>query len=212
MTTRDLFENARDQLGDEAVVLRGFALPSAAEIVTTIAGLALMSPFRTMTTPGGYPMSVATTNCGSLGWTSDARGYRYAAIDPEHGSRWPAMPEGFERLAVEAAEAAAFANFVPDACLINRYAPGAKLSLHQDRDERDLLAPIVSVSLGMTATFLFGGSTRAHPVAKVPLHHGDVVVWGGRDRLRYHGVMPLRGLPHSDLGLQRINLTFRKAA
>jgi DNA oxidative demethylase len=212
MAARDLFEDVQARLGRDAVVLRGFGLPAAEDIAATIASLELRSPFRFMTTPGGYRMSVATTNCGSLGWTSDARGYRYGAFDPEHGGRWPAMPLMFERLAAVAAKAAGFSHFAPDACLINRYGLGAKLSLHQDRDERDLRAPIVSVSLGMTATFLFGGLTRAHPIVKVPLRHGDVVVWGGEDRLRYHGVMPLQGLPHAVLGPRRINLTFRKAS
>jgi DNA oxidative demethylase len=156
-------------------------------------------------------MSVALTNCGALGWTTDRRGYRYTGIDPDSGRPWPAMPTMFATLARDAAAAVGFADFEPDACLVNRYLPGSRLSLHQDRNERDFRAPIVSVSLGMPATFLLGGSERSDRTAKVPLYHGDVAVWGGADRLRYHGVLPLKEVPHSLLGSQRINLTFRKA-
>jgi DNA oxidative demethylase len=165
-----------------------------------------------MITPGGYRMSVAMTNCGSLGWVTEKTGYRYDAIDPLTQRPWPPMPEAFLRLAAGAAAAAGFANFVPDACLINRYEPGAKLSLHQDRDERDFDQPIVSVSLGIPAVFLFGGLKRADKTARVAVTHGDVVVWGGPARLRYHGVMPLKDAEHALLGRQRINLTLRKAA
>ena len=164
-------------------------------------------------------MSVALTNCGTLGWTSDRNGYRYTGHDPLSGEPWPAMPEVLLRLAVDSAAGAGFDGFSPDACLVNRYAPGTRLSLHQDRDERDLTAPIVSVSLGMSAVFLFGGSSRGGRPARVLLEHGDVVVWGGVDRLRFHGVMPIKEAPqalfetpeHPFLSGQRINLTFRKA-
>lgn len=214
METLELFETvAEDQrLGSAAMVLRGFALPHASELLSALAGIEAVSPFRHMATPGGFTMSVALTNCGRLGWTSDRRGYRYAPVDPDTGKSWPVMPEVFARLANEAATAAGFDGFEPDACLINRYLPGSRLSLHQDKNERDCQAPIVSVSLGMQATFLFGGHARSDPAAKVPVYHGDVVVWGGVDRLRYHGVMPIKdGPPHGLLGGQRINLTFRKA-
>lgn len=164
-----------------------------------------------MQTPGGYTMSVALTNCGTLGWTSDAQGYRYTRIDPLSGQPWPDLPEAFLRLAQAAAADAGFPGFTPDACLVNRYEPGARLSLHQDKNERDYDAPIVSVSLGMPALFLFGGHARTDPAARVALLHGDVVVWGGVDRLRYHGVMPMKDTPHSRLGSQRINFTLRKA-
>jgi alkylated DNA repair protein (DNA oxidative demethylase) len=156
-------------------------------------------------------MSLAMTNCGRLGWISDRRGYRYGELDPETGRPWPPMPAVFERLAQAAAAEAGYEGFVPDACLVNRYEPGTRLSLHQDKDERDYGAPIVSVSLGMPATFLFGGLARGDKAARVPLGHGDVVVWGGPDRLRYHGVLPLEDRPHALLGSRRINLTFRKA-
>lgn len=213
--TPDLFEPAEQErhrrLGPQALVLRGFALPHARELISALAEIEAASPLRHMQTPGGFAMSVAMTNCGALGWTSDRRGYRYTGIDPESGERWPAMPHVFARLANEAAAAAGFGGFEPDACLINRYAPGSRLSLHQDRNERDCAAPIVSVSLGMRATFLFGGAARADPTAKVALQHGDVAVWGGADRLRHHGVLPLKGPPHPLLGSRRINLTFRKA-
>ena len=201
----------REPLGPGAQVLRGFALPLAERLVPAIDDIAAHSPFRRMVTPGGFTMSVALTNCGALGWTSDRRGYRYSPIDPQHGQPWPAMPAAFRALARDAAAAAGFDGFSPDACLINRYLTGARLSLHQDRDEQDLDAPVVSVSLGMAATFLFGGLARTDKAQRIQLHHGDVVVWGGADRLRFHGVLPLKGTPHPLLGEQRINFTFRKA-
>ena len=174
--------------------------------------LTAAAPFRHMVTPGGYRMSVAMSNCGPLGWVTDPTGYRYDARDPVTLRPWPAMPETFLRLADAAAAAAGFADFVPDACLINRYEPGAKLSLHQDKDERDFKQPIVSVSLGIPAVFLFGGLKRADRTERITVTHGDVVVWGGPARLRYHGVMPLKDAQHVLLGQQRINLTLRKAA
>jgi alkylated DNA repair protein (DNA oxidative demethylase) len=168
------------------------------------------APFRHLVTPGGHTMSVAMTNCGRVGWVSDARGYRYDTVDPDSGKPWPEMPAPFRDLAARAAVRAGFDAFVPDACLINRYKPGAKLSLHQDKDELDLGAPIVSVSLGLPATFLFGGLTRSAPQKRYRLTHGDVVVWGGLSRLAYHGVTPLPDGEHPVMGGQRINLTFRK--
>ncbi|PLC54717.1 DNA oxidative demethylase AlkB [Pollutimonas nitritireducens] len=200
-----------EALGQRAVVLRGFALPFMDELLPAIQDVEQASPFRHMITPGGFTMSVALTNCGTFGWTTDRRGYRYATIDPTTGRPWPAMPAVFARMAREAAAAAGFDNFEPDACLVNRYLPGARLSLHQDKNERDYDAPIVSVSLGMSAVFLFGGHHRADKPVKVVLQHGDITVWGGEDRLRYHGVLPLKDLPHPLLGNQRINFTFRKA-
>ena len=213
--TLDLFDDppreAREPLGPGAFVLPGFALPFADELLSAVKAIANDAPFRHLVTPGGFTMSVALTNCGALGWTSDRRGYRYSATDPDTGKPWPAMPEPFLRLAREAASAAGFEDFVPDACLVNRYEPGARLSLHQDKDEREYGAPIVSVSLGMPAVFLFGGHARCDKAARIPLQHGDVVVWGGEDRLRYHGVLPLKDQPHPALSSLRINLTFRKA-
>lgn len=215
MSTRDLFQSAaagqRERMGPCAWVLRGFALPHVENLMPALADIETSAPFRHMVTPGGFVMSVALTNCGVLGWTTDRRGYRYTNIDPDSSKPWPAMPQAFAILANEAAAAAGFADFEPDACLVNRYLPGARLSLHQDKNERDFDAPIVSVSLGMSAMFLFGGYERADQTIKVPLHHGDVAIWGGEDRLRYHGVMPLKDVPHSQLGRQRINFTFRKA-
>lgn len=193
------------------MVLRGFAVPYVESLMPAVAEVEAVSPFRHMVTPGGFTMSVALTNCGALGWTTDRGGYRYTAIDPGSGRHWPTMPDVFARLAREAAAEAGFDGFEPDACLMNRYVPGARLSLHQDKNERDYDAPIVSVSLGMRATFLFGGVDRSDPTVKVALYHGDVAVWGGLDRLRYHGIMPLKGEPHPLLGNQRINFTFRKA-
>lgn len=201
----------RDTIGPQSVVLRGFALPYTDALLQGVADVSALSPFRHMETPGGYTMSVALTNCGRLGWTTDARGYRYARIDPLSGQPWPDMPAAFLQLAEAAALEAGFPGFAPDACLVNRYEPGSRLSLHQDKDERDYDAPIVSVSLGMPAMFLFGGEARADKALRVPLFHGDVVVWGGVDRLRFHGIMPLKDLPHPRLGSQRINFTLRKA-
>jgi alkylated DNA repair protein (DNA oxidative demethylase) len=211
----DLFaeqsRSGRDAIGTQAFVLRGFALPSVSELLPEIDRVQQHSPFRNMVTPGGFIMSVALTNCGRLGWTTDRNGYRYTEIDPDTQRPWPALPASFLQLARTAAEAAGFPGFEPDACLINRYLPGSRLSLHQDRDEQDFGAPVVSVSLGMPAVFLFGGHKRNDRTARIPLHHGDVVVWGGVDRLRFHGVLPLKDTPHPLLGRQRINFTFRKA-
>lgn len=194
-----------------AVLLSRFALPLERELLAGVERVARRAPFRHMETPGGFRMSVAMTNCGALGWVSDRSGYRYDPHDPEDARAWPAMPSAFEQLAADAAAAAGFAGFAPDACLVNRYAPGAKLSLHQDKNERDFGEPIVSVSLGLPAVFLFGGARRNQRAERVPLVHGDVVVWGGPARLHYHGVMPLRDGEHPLLGACRINLTFRRA-
>ncbi|MDP9929424.1 alkylated DNA repair protein (DNA oxidative demethylase) [Variovorax paradoxus] len=214
--TLDLFSDAELPRGNEAIgpgafVLRGFALPFVDDLLPALHEVEQRAAFRHLVTPGGLTMSVAMTNCGRLGWISDRRGYRYAELDPETGRPWPPMPAVFERLAQASAAEAGFEGFEPDACLVNRYEPGTRLSLHQDKDERDYGAPIVSVSLGMPATFLFGGLARSDKAARIPLVHGDVVVWGGPDRLRYHGVLPLEDRPHALLGRRRINLTFRKA-
>jgi alkylated DNA repair protein (DNA oxidative demethylase) len=201
-----------EALAPGAVVLRGFAVPVDALLLADIQNVIDQAPLRHMVTPGGFRMSVATTNCGALGWLSDrAGGYRYGERDPASGEPWPAMPGSFLELAREAAGAAGFAAFVPDACLVNRYAPGARLTLHQDRNERDFRQPIISVSLGIPAVFLFGGLKRRDKPARIPLQHGDVAVWGGPARLRFHGVMPLKEAQHPALGACRFNLTFRKA-
>jgi len=198
-------------IGEQAFVLRGFALDEARELLDAIAEMARASPFRHMQTPGGFTMSVALTNCGQFGWTSDRRGYRYTEIDPLTGAAWPALPEVLRRLARSAAAEAGLVDFTPDACLVNRYAPGSRLTLHQDKNERAFDAPIVSISLGIPATFLFGGLKRSCPAARVPLWHGDVAVWGGVDRLRFHGVLPLKEAVHPDAGVHRFNLTLRRA-
>lgn len=204
------------ELGEGAVVLRGFALSSdvgmAEEVLLEdLAAVVAAAPFRRMMTPGGHVMSVAMTNCGALGWVTDKCGYRYQSTDPESGRAWPVMPASFLGLAARAAARAGYDGFVPDACLINRYEVGAKMSLHQDKNERDFGQPIVSVSLGIGAVFLFGGMERSDAQQRVPLQHGDVVVWGGTSRLRYHGVLALKEAEHAVLGRYRINLTFRKA-
>jgi alkylated DNA repair protein (DNA oxidative demethylase) len=192
-----------------ASVLRGFALESMSRLLAAIDGVIELAPLRHMITPGGFRMSVAMTNCGALGWASDRRGYRYTANDPQSGAPWPPMPGVFRDLARAAAETAGFAEFAPDACLINHYEPGARLTLHQDRDERDFSQPIVSVSIGLPAIFQFGGIKRSERARRVPLSHGDVVVWGGPARLYHHGVLPLGAGVHELIGAARLNLTFR---
>jgi alkylated DNA repair protein (DNA oxidative demethylase) len=200
-----------EPLGPGAAVLRGFATPDEAALLADVHDVTAQAPFRHMVTPGGLRMSVAMTNCGALGWVTDRSGYRYDGIDPESGKHWPPMPASFSRLAADAAERAGFDGFVPDACLVNRYESGTRLSLHQDKNEREFGAPIVSVSLGIPAVFLFGGSNRADKATRVVLKHGDVVVWGGPARMRYHGVLPLKDGHHPLVGDHRINLTLRKA-
>jgi alkylated DNA repair protein (DNA oxidative demethylase) len=201
----------REPIGDGAVVLRGFASACGNELLCAVERIRADAPFRHLTTPGGYIMSVAMTNCGDLGWVSDRSGYRYQRVDPLSGAPWPAMPALFRAIAAEAAVEAGYASFAPDACLINRYEPGARLSLHQDRDERRLGEPIVSISLGLPAVFLFGGMRRNDRPRRLRLEHGDVVVWGGATRLAYHGVEPLAEGTHPLTGRCRINLTFRTA-
>jgi DNA oxidative demethylase len=205
-----LFEPV-ETIGPSAVLLHGFALAEDVALLNDISQVTAKAPFRHMVTPGGFTMSVAMTNCGALGWVTDRTGYRYDPMDPVTGLAWPPIPVSFFRLATSAAAKARFPDFQPDACLVNRYEPGTRLSLHQDRNERDFAQPIVSVSLGLPATFLFGGLKRADKTIRVPLSHGDVVVWGGPSRLRYHGVSPLKDGDDPLLGRRRINLTFRKA-
>jgi alkylated DNA repair protein (DNA oxidative demethylase) len=213
----DLFETISDRqpsqeiIAEGAAVLRRFASPFEAELLKELRGIIEEAPFRRMMTPGGRQMSVAMTNCGSFGWVTDRTGYRYDSDDPEAAKPWPPMPSVFRQLAEQAADVAGFGGFSPDACLVNRYQPGARMSLHQDRDEQDFGAPIVSVSLGLPATFLFGGLKRSDSPRRIRLEHGDVVVWGGPARLAFHGVAPLAEGEHALLGRQRINLTFRKA-
>jgi alkylated DNA repair protein (DNA oxidative demethylase) len=215
--TLDLFadepalERRDEPLAPGAVLLRGFARERGPVLLEALEAVTARAVFRFLITPGGYRMSVAMTNCGSVGWISDRTGYRYGPIDPLTGQQWPAMPAVFVAVAAEAAAAAGFPSFAPDACLINQYEPGSRLSLHQDKDEQDYDAPIVSVSLGLPAVFLFGGGLRSDKTQRVPLAHGDVVVWGGPARLSYHGVLPLKDGEHPLLGRRRINLTFRKA-
>jgi DNA oxidative demethylase len=209
----DLFasEAVREAFAPGAVVMRGWALPLETALLAALEEIAVAAPFRRMVTPGGFTMSVAMTNCGKAGWVTDRTGYRYTATDPQTGRPWPAMPGLFLKLAGDAAAAAGYPSFVPDACLINRYEPGTRLSLHQDRNERDFAQPVVSVSLGLPATFQFGGAKRTDRPLRIPLHHGDVVVWGGPTRLNYHGVLELKDGEHSALGRLRLNLTLRKA-
>lgn len=218
MTTADLFaaedfcEPPVEPLAPGAVLLRGFARARAGELFSAAQAVVAEVPWRHLVTPGGQRMSVAMTHCGTLGWFSDRRGYRYEPADPQTGRAWPPMPAAFLALAGAAAAEAGFAGYVPDACLLNRYEPGTRLSLHQDRDERDLAAPIVSVSLGLPAIFLWGTARRRGDTPRrIRLVHGDVVVWGGPSRLAFHGVAPLAQGVHELTGACRINLTFRRA-
>jgi len=197
-------------MAEGAVLLRGFAKPFEADLIADISDIVAQAPFRHMMTPGGHQMSVAMTNCGSVGWVTDRTGYRYDGLDPESGKPWPAMPPSFRALAGQAAAQAGFEGFCPEACLINRYLPGARMSLHQDKDETDFAAPIVSVSLGLPAIFLFGGSKRSDKPRRFRVEHADIAVWGGPTRLAFHGAAPLADGEHAAMGRQRINLTFRK--
>lgn len=208
----DLQQPARvERISAQAFVLRGFALPAIKELLTAIDSVLLQSPLRQMQTPGGFTMSARLSSCGDLGWTTDCNGYRYSPVDPLNACPWPDMPGVFLALAEAAAKTAGFEGFVPDACLINAYAPGARMSLHQDKNERSFSAPIVSISLGLPAIFQFGGFERSDPSQRISLFHGDIMVWGGVDRLRFHGVMPIKPGHHSLLGEQRINITLRQA-
>jgi len=202
---------SRQDMADGAVLMRGRALAQADELIADIHRISSSAPFRHMVTPGGFSMSVAMTNCGTYGWVTDRRGYRYERQDPLTDENWSPMPESFLSLAVRAANEAGYPDFLPNACLINRYEPGAKMSLHQDKDEKDFSSPIVSVSIGLPVAFQFGGLQRTDPVTKYPLQHGDVVVWGGLSRLFYHGVLTLKDGIHEKAGPFRYNLTFRHA-
>ncbi|QBH96896.1 DNA oxidative demethylase AlkB [Limnobaculum zhutongyuii] len=214
--TFDLFEHleppdvVREEFAPGAVILRHFVLPQAKAILAEVAIVVEYSPFRHMTTPGGYAMSVAMTNCGDYGWVTDHQGYRYSAEDPLTGKSWPPIAPLLYQLAVEAAVQGGFPDFQPNVCLINRYAIGAKMSLHQDKDEKNFDYPIVSMSFGLPAIFQFGGFSRSDSVQRCLLTQGDVVVWGGSSRLAYHGILPVKAGYHSDTGDCRINLTFRK--
>ncbi|WP_312933375.1 DNA oxidative demethylase AlkB [Pseudomonas sp.] len=207
----DLFGENAQRLAADTVLFPGFALAYLEPLLDALRPVLRAAPFRQMNTPGGQAIAVALSNCGSLGWVSDRRGYRYTTHDPLSGEPWPALPPLLATLAREAAQAAGFADFVADTCLINHYLPGMKLSLHQDRNERDFDQPIVSISLGLPAVFQLGGLARSDPTQKVPLKHGDVLVWGGEDRLRFHGVLPIKPGEHERMGSRRINLTLRRA-
>ncbi len=204
----DLFESS---LAEGVELLHGFALRDETTLLDDLKFIIAQTPLRHMVTPGGFTMSVAMANCGKLGWISDRKGYRYDVLDPGTGKPWQAMPASFLTLASQAANEAGFANFVPDACLINQYKPAARMTLHQDKNEQDFSQPIVSVSLGVPAIFLFGGFERSDKTMKIPLKHGDVVVWGGKWRLRFHGIQPVKSSYHPAFGDCRINLTFRQA-
>jgi alkylated DNA repair protein (DNA oxidative demethylase) len=213
--TSDLFDHIEEPwaetIGEGAVVLRRFASAGAPAVLEAIERVTAQVPLRQMQTPGGHTMSAAMACCGTWGWVTDRRGYRYQQTDPLTDRPWPDMPHVLQELARSAAEQAGYPNFQPDACLINRYLPGAKMGLHQDKDETDFSQPIVSVSLGSPIIFQFGGDRRSDRPQKVPLEHGDVVVWGGTSRLRYHGVLTLKSVEHPLTGACRYNLTFRKA-
>lgn len=218
MTTGDLYDDAApdhtgiETLAEGATLLRGYAVAEAAGLVAALGAITAAAPFRHMLTPGGHQMSAAMTNCGDAGWVSDRRGYRYEARDPKSGRPWPTMPAHFFDLARHAAATVGFTGFAPNACLVNRYAPKARMALHQDKDEGDFTTPIVSVSLGLPATFLFGGLSRNDQPRRIRLESGDVVVWGGPARMVFHGIAPLAHGSHSLTGGYRLNLTFRAVA
>ena len=214
--THSLFDEEPDASRTEvlfpgAVLLHRYALKLERTFLDELDTLTKISPFRQMLTPGGRKFGVHNTSCGEVGWISDARGYRYVSIDPVSEQPWPTMPREFQQLATDAAEEGGFKHFIPDSCLVNRYAPDIKMSLHQDKDEADFSQPIVSVSLGMSATFVFGGLQRSDKLRRIDLHHGDVLVWGGPARLLFHGIQSIKDQPHPIMGAQRINLTFRRA-
>lgn len=194
-----------------AVLFPARAQHQDTDILSWIHAVEAVAPFRTMTTPRGLPMKAAITNAGTVGWVSDRHGYRYSAVDPMTGKPWPVLNDDVVNLVCQAAGDAGFPGFRPDVCLINRYDVGAGMGAHRDEDEQDFSAPIVSISLGLPARFFFGGLERTGPTVAVPLAHGDVLVWGGPDRLRYHGVRPLKPGSHPLTGSRRFNLTFRKA-
>ena len=209
----DFFADRRRLMLDPgAVLLGGFALPAEHVLLDVVLAIAAAAAFRHLEIPGGRRMSVAMTNAGRLGWVSDRRGYRYAPADPLGGDAWPAIPPALAELAHDAARTAGYDGFAPEACLVNRYAPGSRMSLHQDRDERNLHQPIVSVSLGVDARFLWGGRARGDRPRRIALHHGDVVVWGGPARLTFHGGDPLARSVHPLTGMLRYNLTCARAA
>ena len=212
MLPNDLFAaDLRDYyFGPDAMLLAGYALPYETALLDSLEDVLAAAPLRYWEVPGGYRMSAAKSNCGMFGWVSDRTGYRYTLYDPDSGKPWPPMPEIFLAVAQMASAKARFKDFIPDGCLINGYAPGAKLSLHQDKDERDLDAPVVAISLGLPAIFLFGGPKRKDPTKKVFVQHGDVVIWGRESRLYFHGIAPLKDGNHPLLGKTRISLTFRK--
>ena len=214
--TADLFDylqpqQATTRIAPGAVLLHGFARDADKSLLKAFDAVIAQAPLRHMVTPGGHSMSVAMSNCGLLGWVSSTSGCRYTGCDPLSSQLWPAMPAIWLDLATRAASKAGYEAFLPDACLINDYQPGAKMSLHQDKDECDLAAPIVSVSLGLPAVFMFGTDQRKTRPQRIRLLHGDVVVWGGASRLAYHGIAPLADGTHALLGRRRINLTFRQA-
>ena len=208
---RDLFDTSDDVqiLADGMFLLRRAADSSA--LYRQVEAIAARAPFRHLETPGGGRMSVAMTNCGELGWVSDRRGYRYSATDPLTDAPWPEMPSSWLALAQTAASRCGFDRLEPDVCLINRYVAGSRLGAHQDRDEGDFNHPIVSVSIGLPATFLLYGHSRGGRAERIRLHDGDIVVFGGPSRMVYHGVGVLKDGRHPITGACRINLTFRRA-
>ena len=203
-------EDLHTAIGPGAVLMRGLGRAADAEMLQAVESIIAQAPLQQPHTPGGYTMSIQTTRCGSVGWLSEPGGYRYSTINPRTGQPWPAIPECLMDFAIDAATQAGYPDFVPDSCMINQYLPGNKLGLHQDRDERDLRAPVVSLSLGLPAIFLFGGLQRTGKTQRYRLAHGDVVVWGGPSRLAFHGILPLAHGDHALVGQRRLNVTFRR--
>ncbi len=205
------FDALSIQISPDAVLFKAALKPVASSLLEEIRTISGANPFRQRKTPGGQLMSAAMTNCGAWGWVTDADGYRYSDIEPETGRTWLPIPAVWIQWVNLFCQRAGLGTFNPDACLINRYAPGAGMGLHQDKDEKDLAIPIVSFSLGAPVLFRWGGLNRQEPVSEFLLEHGDVLVWGGADRMRFHGVKKLRRYQHPLTGHYRYNLTFRQS-
>lgn len=198
-------------LAEGAMVLRRFATPVVVALMEGVEAVVAQSPLRRLIVPNGRPMRIEMTNCGLVGWVNIDGRYRYSRVDPLTGRSWPGMPATFRRIAGAAASAAGYPDFQPAVCIINRYAVGADLQMHQDRDDTQDRQPVVSVSLGLPAIFHFGGQGRGEKPLTIPLDDGDVVVWGGASRMHRHGVAPVAPGVHPRTGAYRYNLTFRTA-
>jgi len=201
-------EPTHEEIFPGAVLMRSLALPQDNEFFTAAEAIIAARPLHHTTTPSGLPMGVMVTDCGD----SRAFANRWDTANPERMRLWPPMPPLLRDFAIRCAVRSGFPQFRPDACHINRYQAGTKLGLHQDRHECDWTQPIVSLSFGLECIFLLGGLQRTDKPRRILLEHGDVIVWGGPSRMRFHGVQPLKPGHHPLTGPYRYNLTFRKIA